>query len=78
MAHAQYFIVRDQGQWNISLNGVHYGPYATQRDAIRAAVDVAHLAGLKGLNGQVLLQDQLSVEWTYGKDPYPPRSSDYL
>lgn len=78
MAHAQYFIIRDQGQWKILLDGVRYGPYATQRDAIRAAVDVAHLAGLKGLNGQVLLQDQLSVEWTYGKDPYPPRSSDYL
>ena len=78
MAHAQYFIVRDQGQWSIKSKGVHYGPYPTQRDAIRAAVDAAHLAGLKGLNGQVLLQDQFSIEWTYGKDPYPPRSSDYL
>jgi hypothetical protein len=78
MAHAQYFIVRDQGQWNISLNGVHYGPYATQRDAVRAAVDAAHEAGLKGLNGQVLLRDQFRIEWTYGKDPYPPNSSDFL
>ena len=34
--------------------------------------------GRKGLNGQVLLQDQFSTEWTYGKDPYPPNSSDYL
>ena len=49
-----------------------------ERDAIRAAVDAAHVAGLEGLNGQVLLQDQMSIEWTYGKDPYPPRSSDYL
>jgi len=78
MAHAQYFIVRDQGQSNISLNGVHYGPYATQRDAVRAAVDAAHEAGLKGLNGQVLLRDQFRIEWTYGKDPYPPNSSDFL
>ena len=62
------------------VNGAssHYGPYPTQRDAIRAAVDAAHVAGLEGLNGQVLLQDQMSIEWTYGKDPYPPRSSDYL
>jgi hypothetical protein len=41
-------------------------------------VDAAYEAGKKGLNGQVLLQDQFSVEWTYGKDPYPPNTSDYL
>ena len=78
MAHTQYVVVRDQGQWKISLNGVHYGPYATQRDAVRAAVDAAHEAGRKGLNGQVLIRDQFRIEWTYGKDPYPPNSSDYL
>ena len=78
MAHTQYIVVRDQGQWKISLNGVHYGPYATQRDAIRAAVDAAHEAGRMGLNGQVLLRDQFRIEWTYGKDPYPPHSSDFL
>ena len=54
------------------------GPYATQRDAIRASVDAAYEAGRKGLNGQVLLQDQFRTEWTYGEDPYPPNSSDYL
>jgi hypothetical protein len=78
MAHTPYVVFRDHGQWKIKSKGMHYGPYPTQRDAIRAAVDAAHLAGLKGLNGQVLLQDQFSIEWTYGKDPYPPRSSDYL
>jgi hypothetical protein len=57
---------------------MHYGPYPTQRDAIRAAVDAAFEAGKKGLNGQVLLEDHLSVEWTYGKDPYPTQSSYYL
>ena len=65
-------------KWHIKSNGVHYGPYATQRDAIRAAVDAAHEAGRKGLNSQVVLQDQFRIDWTYGKDPYPPNSSDYL
>jgi hypothetical protein len=78
MAHTNYVVVRDQGQWKISLKGVHYGPYATQRDAVRAAVEAAHEAGRMGLNGQVLLRDQVSIEWTYGKDPYPPHSSDFL
>ena len=74
-----YIIFRDQGQWKIKSNSVAFaGPYPTQRDAIRAAVDAAHEAGLKGLNGQVVLQDQFRIEWTYGKDPYPPQSSDYL
>jgi hypothetical protein len=76
--HTQYNVVRNQGQWKIALEGVHYGPYATQRDAVRAAVDAANEAGRRGLNGQVLLQDQFRTEWTYGKDPYPPHSSDYL
>ena len=78
MARTQFVVVRDQGQWKISVNGVHYGPYATQRDAVRAAVDAAHEAGRKGLKGQVLLRDQFRIEWTYGKDPYPPNSSDFL
>ena len=74
MAHTPFVVFRDQGQWKIKSNSVHYGPYATQRDAVHAAVDAAHNAG----DGQVLLQDQFSIEWTYGKDPYPPNSSDYL
>ena len=67
-----------RANWKIKSKGVHYGPYPTQKDAIRAAVDAAHVAGLEGLDGQVLLQDQFRIEWTYGQDPYPPKSSDYL
>jgi Uncharacterized protein conserved in bacteria (DUF2188) len=64
MAHTPYIVFRDQGQWMVKSKSVHYGPYPTQRDAICAAVDAAQEAGLKGLNGQVLLQDKFSVEWT--------------
>jgi hypothetical protein len=78
MAHTPFIVFREQGQWAIKSNGVHFGPFATQRDAICAAVDAAYEAGEKGLNGQVLIEDQFRVEWTYGKDPYPPNSSDYL
>jgi hypothetical protein len=69
-----YIVFRDQGQWAIKSNRVHFGPYPTQTDAIRAAVEAANEAGLKGFDGQVVLQDQLKVAWTFGKDPYPPQA----
>lgn len=72
MARDQYFVVIHNNEWKISYNGKHYGPYPTQRAAIRAAVDAAHKA--KG-DAQVLVQgtdNKFRTEWTYGNDPYPP------
>lgn len=72
MARAQYFVVLHEGKWKIKFDGKHYGPYDTQRAAIRAAVDSAHKA--QG-DSQVLVQgenNQFRTEWTYGRDPYPP------
>ena len=31
MAHTPYIVFREQGQWHVKSNGVHYGPYTTQR-----------------------------------------------
>lgn len=76
MARVQYFVVHHQGAWKISLNGQHHGPYNTQRDAIKSAVDAAHQTGMKGGDAQVLVQgenNQFRTEWTYGHDPYPPK-----
>jgi hypothetical protein len=76
MARAQYFVVLHHGEWKISFEGKHYGPYRTQADAVRAAVDTAHKAGNDGHDAQVLVQgqnNQFRTEWTYGHDPYPPR-----
>jgi hypothetical protein len=76
MARAQYFVVHHQGQWKISHDGTHYGPYPTQAAAIKAAVDTAHKAGRQGHDAQVLVQstdaNKFRTEWTYGHDPYPP------
>jgi hypothetical protein len=75
MARAEYYVVLHEGQWKISYNGAHYGPYATQKVAIRTAVDAAHEQGQKGHDAQVLVQgqnNQFRTEWTYGDDPYPP------
>jgi uncharacterized protein DUF2188 len=75
MARVQYFVVFHQNQWKINFQSTHYGPYRTQADAIRAAVDTAHEAGRNGHDAQVLVQgrnNQFRAEWTYGHDPYPP------
>ncbi|WP_081991283.1 DUF2188 domain-containing protein [Inquilinus limosus] len=76
MARHQYFVVHHQGEWKISYEQKHYGPYPTQKDAIRAAVDAAHETGKNGHDAQVLVQgtnNQFRTEWTYGHDPYPPK-----
>jgi len=60
----------------IVLNGEDFGPYETQRTAIRAAVDAAHECGKQGIDAQVLVQgtdSKFRTEWTYGHDPYPPK-----
>ncbi len=75
MARSQYFVVLHEGRWKIKHNGTHYGPYATQKEAIRKAVDAAHGSGKKGYDAQVLVQgkdNKFRTEWTYGNDPYPP------
>jgi hypothetical protein len=75
MARAQYFVVLHNGEWKINFEQKHYGPYRTQADAIRAAVDAAHSSGAKGIDAQVLIQgrdNKFRTEWTYGNDPYPP------
>lgn len=71
MARNQAFVTTYGGQFYVVINQQRHGPYATQKAAIRAAVDWAHQTG----NSQVLVQDRNSqwrAEWTYGNDPYPP------
>lgn len=76
MARTQYVVVLHEGEWKISHDGKHYGPYQTQAAAITVAVDAAHKAGQQGHDAQVLVQgtnNQFRTEWTYGHDPYPPK-----
>ena len=71
MAAEQYFIVHDNNEWKISFKEKHYGPYATQHEAIEAAVDAAYAMGEIGIDAQVLVQDadqKLRTEWSYGQN----------
>jgi hypothetical protein len=77
MARTVYYVVHHEGRWKIKLSGTHYGPYSTQKEAIRIAVDTAHTEGKKNVDGaEVRVQgenNQFRTEWTYGHDPYPPK-----
>ncbi len=75
MARAQYFVVLHNDEWKIKHLDKHYGPYKSQREAIKTAVDRANKSGLAGEDAQVLIQGEdhlFRTEWTYGNDPYPP------
>jgi hypothetical protein len=76
MAHHKYYVVFHGGQWKVSYNEKHYGPYANQRAAYMDAAKAANEQGKQGHQAQVFIQrrdnNQWRAEWTYGKDPYPP------
>ena len=75
MVRSQYVVVTQNGKWKISLGDKHYGPFKTQKEATKVAIDAAHKAGKNGHDAQVVLQgedNQFKTEWTYGQDPYPP------
>jgi hypothetical protein len=69
MAAEQYFIVLHNNEWKISFKDKHYGPYATQGEAIEAAVGAAYAMGEIGIDAEVLVEEdqKLRTEWAYGQ-----------
>lgn len=78
MAATVCYVVLHKGQWKIKLGDQYYGPYNSQCEAIDDAVETAHKEGQANRNGaQVLVQgrnNEFRAGWTYGNDPYPPKS----
>lgn len=75
MSRAIYYVVLHQGEWKVKHNDNHFGPYASQKTAIRVAVDTAHRVGQRGHDAEVKVKgenNRFRTEWTYGHDPYPP------
>ncbi|WP_442869266.1 DUF2188 domain-containing protein [Bradyrhizobium sp. CCBAU 11357] len=56
MARIQHIVTLHNDEWRVFVNGKHSAPYATQKEAIRAAVDTAHVDGKAGHDAQVLVQ----------------------
>ncbi|MEZ2131822.1 MULTISPECIES: DUF2188 domain-containing protein [unclassified Sinorhizobium] len=70
-----YFVVRDQEEWKVYLDGDYSDANCDQKAVIAAAVDAAYKSGREGYQAIVFVPDenhQFRVTWTYGKDTYPP------
>ena len=71
-----YFVLRDNDGWKIQCGGENSEGYPTRQEAIRRAVDLAHLDEVNGRQARVIVQGRDNVfrpGWTAGRDPYPPR-----
>jgi hypothetical protein len=74
MARSQYFVGKHDGQWHIRHREKQFGPYPTERMALRVAIDAANDAGRHNPEGAEVVLELLSGHrtiWSYGADPYP-------
>jgi len=73
--HTLYLVVRHRDEWFIKFHGQVYGPYKTEREGMRFAIDAAYKLGERGEEPQVLSMDEsgkIHATWTYGQHPFPP------
>jgi hypothetical protein len=76
MPQARYFIVQNDEKWLIQFGDEQFGPYNSQKEAMLFAIEAAQKLGEKGTSAEVCLMGEnghFRAEWTYGRDPYPPR-----
>ena len=74
--YLEYLVQPRQDVWFIVYEGDDFGPYASAREAMLFAVDVAHRLGERGKDTRVKMMDSTGhpcSTWTYGVDCYPPR-----
>lgn len=74
MSLARYFVFPHHSQWIVALDGA---PLALQPDrdaAVSSAIVMADLMGSMHHDADVLVENedgQLTVAWTFGRDPVP-------
>ncbi len=77
MPQSRYFVVRNPNdEWVIKFQDEEFGPYPSQSQAMRFAIEAAHKLGAHGDNAEVCLvgiNGNFRPEWTYGQSAYPPR-----
>jgi hypothetical protein len=83
MPHTRYIIVRHEDEWLIKFGDGEYGPYRSQAEAMRVAIDAAQKLGRCGPEARRAGRKHPGVHdgragpfptgMDYGQDPYPPR-----
>jgi hypothetical protein len=75
MNRKSIYVVTSGTGWKVRCEHCKEGLYTTQAAAISAARK--HVGALpQGTLSQILIQganSQFRTEWTYGKDPFPPK-----
>jgi hypothetical protein len=71
----QYYVMHDGAGWKIQSDGENSEAFLSRQEAIRSAVDLAHLDDRNGRQARVIVQDDDAMfrpKWVAGVDPYPP------
>ena len=68
-----YYVFPDRGEWVLRKRGnmKATGRFARKKDAVQRGWEAA-----KNQEGQLVIRKKdgkIQEEWTYGKDPYPPK-----
>ena len=72
----RYLVMRREDVWFIVFGGEEFGPYKSEREAKRFAIEAAFKLGEQGQESEVLVSDEAgatSPVWVYGEHAYPPR-----
>ena len=71
----QYYVMHDGAGWRIQSDGENSEAFWSRQEAIRRAVDLAHLDERNGRLARVVAQGDDAMfrpYWISGTDPYPP------
>jgi len=70
MELVRYRILKNEEGYEIELRSRSFGPYATEREAVRAAVEVARNRAGDGRSAEVVVDENgtLRTEWPRGRE----------
>ena len=72
MGLARYFVVRQNKEWLVTLEGRAMARLDTQPQAVKSAIVMADLMGAMHHDADVMVEDEpgapLRLVWTYGQD----------
>lgn len=75
MGLARYFVVPQNDDWVVTLEGRRMALHHSQPQAINSAIIMADLMGAMHHDADVMVEDQrggpLRLVWTYGQDKVP-------